>query len=301
MIGHTGRFIQILIVGILLAAISAMSMAAQEVPKRILVVQSQPSGDLFHSAIVSHLIGELPRQTPRVQVLVEALDASRLSLWHTPAFRNYLELKYGSDPFDIVVTVGSPAANAMRGPGAGYVSTTPWVVVNAGPGELEQLRKLPNVIPIGNVGAEFAHNMELITTLLPDIQHLLVVGRAATPQIQADIQDAIANARQHYVSVERLDEGRDTVLIERLRQAPANTAVFLAGGQRGRNPTAKVFTWALTGGSTPQAWYRWCVAKDALSPGLLAATHWFTSDERHVPLASEDSNFGHADRELSFE
>jgi len=229
MIGHTGRFIQILIVGILLAAISAMSMAAQEVPKRILVVQSQPSGDLFHSAIVSHLIGELPRQTPRVQVLVEALDASRLSLWHTPAFRNYLELKYGSDPFDIVVTVGSPAANAMRGPGAGYVSTTPWVVVNAGPGELEQLRKLPNVIPIGNVGAEFAHNMELITTLLPDIQHLLVVGRAATPQIQADIQDAIANARQHYVSVERLDEGRDTVLIERLRQAPANTAVFLAG------------------------------------------------------------------------
>jgi 6-phosphogluconolactonase len=76
------------------------------------------------------------------------------------------------------------------------------------------------------------------------------------------------------------------------------TAVFLAGGQRGRNPTAKVFTWALTGGSTPQAWYRWCVAKDALSPGLLAATHWFTSDERHVPLASEDSNFGHADREL---
>lgn len=76
------------------------------------------------------------------------------------------------------------------------------------------------------------------------------------------------------------------------------TSVFLAGGQRGRNPQAKNFTWALTGGSTPKEWYRWCVTQQALSPGLLAATHWFTSDERHVPLASDDSNFGHAQRGL---
>ncbi len=75
-------------------------------------------------------------------------------------------------------------------------------------------------------------------------------------------------------------------------------ASFLAGGQRGRYAAAKVFTWALTGGTTPREWYRWCVAKDALSPGLLAATHWFTSDERHVPLASDESNFGLAEREL---
>ena len=76
------------------------------------------------------------------------------------------------------------------------------------------------------------------------------------------------------------------------------TAVFLAGGQRGRNPTARAFTWALTGGSTPREWYRWCVLNDAFSPGLIGATHWFTSDERHVALASGDSNFGNADREL---
>lgn len=76
------------------------------------------------------------------------------------------------------------------------------------------------------------------------------------------------------------------------------TAVFLAGGQRGRAPQAKIFSWALTGGSTPKEWYRWCVAQQALSPGLLAATHWFTSDERHVPLASDESNFGHAQRGL---
>lgn len=76
------------------------------------------------------------------------------------------------------------------------------------------------------------------------------------------------------------------------------TAVFLAEGQRGRNPAAKTFSWALTGGSTPKEWYQWCVARDALSPATLAGAHWFTSDERHVPLASDDSNFGNADRQL---
>lgn len=64
------------------------------------------------------------------------------------------------------------------------------------------------------------------------------------------------------------------------------------GAERGR------FGWALTGGSTPKAWYRWCVEQRALPAELLAETHWFTSDERCVPLASEESNFGNAARHL---
>jgi 6-phosphogluconolactonase len=58
------------------------------------------------------------------------------------------------------------------------------------------------------------------------------------------------------------------------------------------------FFWALSGGSTPVDWYRWCVATGAINKALLGATEWFTSDERHVPLASDDSNFGVADRLL---
>lgn len=58
------------------------------------------------------------------------------------------------------------------------------------------------------------------------------------------------------------------------------------------------FFWALSGGSTPVDWYRWCVATGAIGGALLGATEWFTSDERHVPLASDDSNFGVADRLL---
>ena len=55
---------------------------------------------------------------------------------------------------------------------------------------------------------------------------------------------------------------------------------------------------ALSGGSTPVDWYRWCVATGAFTRGQLGATEWFTSDERHVPLENDQSNFGTADRML---
>lgn len=76
------------------------------------------------------------------------------------------------------------------------------------------------------------------------------------------------------------------------------TAAFLLDGQRARTPWRRHFTCGLGGGTTSQQWFRWCVAQDALSPGLLAATHWFTSDERYVRIDSYESNFGSADRLL---
>ncbi|HXB01956.1 MAG TPA: 6-phosphogluconolactonase [Opitutaceae bacterium] len=74
-------------------------------------------------------------------------------------------------------------------------------------------------------------------------------------------------------------------------------AVALTAAQQAR-ATSKNFTLALTGGLTPLEWYDWCVRTRALPPALLAATHFTVSDERHVPLVSEESNFGHAARRL---
>ena len=74
-------------------------------------------------------------------------------------------------------------------------------------------------------------------------------------------------------------------------------AVALTAAQQAR-ATSKNFTLALTGGLTPLEWYDWCVRTRALPPALLAATHFTVSDERHVPLVSEESNFGHAMRRL---
>jgi len=74
-------------------------------------------------------------------------------------------------------------------------------------------------------------------------------------------------------------------------------AVELAVDRQTRT-TSLPFTLALTGGSTPQEWYRWCVAGRKLPETFLRATQFTVSDERCVPLHSEQSNFGNAQRQL---
>jgi 6-phosphogluconolactonase len=59
-----------------------------------------------------------------------------------------------------------------------------------------------------------------------------------------------------------------------------------------------IFSWALTGGSTPSAFYRYCIENEKLDGALIDGTVWTTSDERCVPLDSEESNFGNADRHM---
>jgi 6-phosphogluconolactonase len=53
-------------------------------------------------------------------------------------------------------------------------------------------------------------------------------------------------------------------------------------------------SWALTGGSTPLEWYRWVVAAGAIPTEVARQTHFTVSDERFVPLADKQSNFGNA-------
>lgn len=55
---------------------------------------------------------------------------------------------------------------------------------------------------------------------------------------------------------------------------------------------------ALTGGSTPKAFYQHAVRHGSFSPGLVHLGHWYVSDERVVPLSDPESNFGNADRLL---
>lgn len=63
-----------------------------------------------------------------------------------------------------------------------------------------------------------------------------------------------------------------------------------------RETTAAAATIGLTGGSTPKAFYTWAARHNALSQEVREHAVWSASDERCVPLQSDDSNFGHADR-----
>ena len=55
-------------------------------------------------------------------------------------------------------------------------------------------------------------------------------------------------------------------------------------------------TVGLSGGSTPKAFYQWAVREKALPEEIWKNCVWMTSDERHVALSSDDSNFGNAER-----
>lgn len=90
------------------------------------------------------------------------------------------------------------------------------------------------------------------------------------------------------------DYGR---LIVGTREELFATAVELAVAQQAKT-TREIFTLALTGGSTPQEWYQWCVANRSISDKLAREAHFTVSDERIVPLHSEQSNFGNAERQL---
>lgn len=78
---------------------------------------------------------------------------------------------------------------------------------------------------------------------------------------------------------------REEVFSELVRRLEARAA-------RGR------FTVGLSGGSTPKAFYAWAAASRRLSDAVLTRADWHVSDERCVPLTSDDSNFGHAARGL---
>ncbi|MFW5882863.1 MAG: 6-phosphogluconolactonase [Verrucomicrobiota bacterium] len=71
--------------------------------------------------------------------------------------------------------------------------------------------------------------------------------------------------------------------------------LILEVAQREAVQTATV---ALTGGSTPKVWYAWVCQQAALASLDPGRVTWSVSDERHVPLSSEDSNFGNAQRAL---
>ena len=74
-------------------------------------------------------------------------------------------------------------------------------------------------------------------------------------------------------------------------------AVDLTAAQAAAS-NSRNFTWALTGGSTPASFYQWSVRTRAIPSALLERAHFTVSDERHVLLDSDQSNFGNAERLL---
>lgn len=81
------------------------------------------------------------------------------------------------------------------------------------------------------------------------------------------------------------------------KQEVFDKAIALADTHRREN-NLKELTWALTGGSTPMAFYEYCAGGGKIPQELLDMSCWLTSDERLVNLESSESNFGNAARAM---
>ncbi len=55
---------------------------------------------------------------------------------------------------------------------------------------------------------------------------------------------------------------------------------------------------AMAGGSTPKAFFDFCREHNAIPKQFVDHGVWYTSDERMVPISSDESNFGNLDRLL---
>lgn len=74
-------------------------------------------------------------------------------------------------------------------------------------------------------------------------------------------------------------------------------AVELAEERLAKNDIPKP-SWAMAGGATPKAFFRYCQENDAIPKPFVEHGTWYTSDERMVPTSSDESNFGNLDRLL---
>lgn len=92
---------------------------------------------------------------------------------------------------------------------------------------------------------------------------------------------------------QRTDYGR---LIVGPKEELFAKAISLVTEQKAK--TTGNFSWAFTGGSTPAEFYGWCAATLAIPEEIRRLALFTVSDERWVPLANDQSNFGNLDREL---
>ncbi len=96
--------------------------------------------------------------------------------------------------------------------------------------------------------------------------------------------------------------GRGAAPVAEVVDAPVAERAGGLGGRPSAPAGRRLASVALTGGSTPKAFYRWVSQQggqgaDAADPHGLRRLIWTVSDERMVPMADQASNFGVAWRD----
>jgi signal transduction histidine kinase len=220
-----------LIVAGLLALIASTSTAAPTPPtptKRVLVIHSYPPdfegefGDKLRAEVDTQLSGQ------QLDLHESWLSSARLTgSGEDPAFADYLNSLFGDRAIDLVIAIGSPAANFLQRYRQQLFPSTPELLTMVEQRRIEALGLRANQVAVPYSGNSWVA-IDHIFRLLPQTTSLVVVtGNSPIEQYSVGELRASAQALTQHPTVTVLNTVRTfDELLQRLASLPPHSAIY---------------------------------------------------------------------------
>lgn len=217
----------ILIVAGLLVLITSTTLAASTAPKRVLIIHSYPPG--YEGGFGEKLRNELDTQlSGQLDVREDWLGSARLaSGGEDPAFVDYLNSLFAGRSIDLVIAIGSPAANFLQRYRQQLFPSTPELLTLVQQRRVAALGLRANQVAVPYSGRD-ATTIDNILRILPGTRSLVVVmGNSPIERVLLEDLNASAQAYRGRLTLTLLDSARTfDELLKRVSTLPPRSAIY---------------------------------------------------------------------------
>lgn len=217
----------ILIVAGLLALTASTTLAASASPKRVLIIHSYPPG--FEGGFGDRLRDELDTQlTGQLDLHESWLSSARLaSSGEDPAFVDYLKSLFGNRAIDLVIAIGSPAANFLQRYRQQLFPSTPELLTLVEQNRVTALGLRANQVAVPYSGRDRTA-IDNILRVRPRTKSLVVVmGNSPIERDSLEELSVAAQAFRGRLTVTLLNGARTfDELLKRISTLPPRSAIY---------------------------------------------------------------------------
>lgn len=223
---HLLRGLPSVLLGVLLLS-SNLNAAEPTSPKRILILHSESNftpGDILVEQAARDV---LQRSGQSVEFFAEYLDAGRFpEERHYRLFREYLQVKYGQQPPDLIIAFLARKFELAGQLPAELFPGVPVVLATLTEEEIPRIRLGVNVTGLAQ-RVDFTGGLELILELQPKTERIIVIGGVA-PLDQAFLSHTQAAARSlaSRVKFEFWTKRSVAEMVSAVSSLPPRTAIF---------------------------------------------------------------------------
>lgn len=217
----------ILIVAGLLGLTASTTLAASASPKRVLIIHSYPPG--FEGGFGDRLRDELDTQlTGQLDLHESWLSSARLaSSGEDPAFVDYLKSLFGNRAIDLVIAIGSPAANFLQRYRQQLFPSTPELLTLVEQNRVTALGLRANQVAVPYSGRDRTA-IDNILRVRPRTKSLVVVmGNSPIERDSLEELSVAAQAFRGRLTVTLLNGARTfDELLKRISTLPPRSAIY---------------------------------------------------------------------------